>query len=62
MLFDSDDGSGQWVGLSFEARAQESSGGGVFLKFGEVIGIKHLHDLQAGLGFRDTPGLNAGLP
>jgi hypothetical protein len=23
-----------------------------------VVGIKHLHDLQAGVGFRDAPGLN----
>jgi hypothetical protein len=45
-----------------EARAQESSGGGVFLELGEVIGIKHLHDRQVGVGFRDTPGPNAGLP
>ena len=62
VLFDSDDGRGQWVGLILEPRAQESSGSRVFLEFGEVIGIKHLHDLQAGLGFRDTPGPSAGLP
>lgn len=61
VLFDSDDGRGQWVGLILEPRAQESSGSRVFLEFGEVIGIKHLHDLQAGLGFRDTPGPSAGL-
>jgi hypothetical protein len=48
--------------LILEPRAQESSGSRVFLEFGEVIGIKHLHDLQAGLGFRDTPGPSAGLP
>ena len=61
VLFDGDDGRSQWVGLIPKARAQESSGSGVFLEFGEVIGIKHLHDHQAGVGFRDTPGLNAGL-
>ena len=58
MLFDGDDGGGQRVGLILEARAQDSSGSGVFLKLGEVVGIKHLHDLQAGVGFRDAPGLN----
>ena len=58
MLFDGDDGGGERIGLILEARARESSGSGVFLELGEVIGIKHLHDLQAGVGFRDTPGPN----
>ena len=62
VFFDSDDGRGERVGLILEARAQKSSGGGVFLKFGEVICIKHLHDLQAGVGFRDTPGPSSWLP
>ena len=58
VFFDGDNGGGQRVGLILETRAQESSGSGVFFELGEVIGIKHLHDLQAGVGFRDTPGLN----
>ena len=62
VLFDSDDGGGQRVGLILQARAQKSSGSGVLLEFGEVVGIKDLHDLQAGVGFRDTPGPNVGLP
>ena len=62
VLFDGDDGRSQWVGLIPKARAQESSGSGVFLEFGEVIGIKHLHDLQARVGFRDTPGPSSWLP
>ena len=62
MLFDGDNGGAQRVGLILEARAQDSSGSRVFLEFGEVIGIKHFHDLQARVGFRDTPGPSAGLP
>lgn len=62
VLLDGDDGRGERVGLIVEACAQESSGSGVFLEFGEMIGIKYLHDLQAGVGFRDTPGPSSWLP
>ena len=61
VLFDSDDGRSQWVGLILDSRAQESSSGRVFLEFGEVVGIKHIHDLRAVAGFRDTPGPNSWL-
>lgn len=62
VLFDGDDSRGQKVGLILEANAQELPGSGVFLEFGKVVGIKHLHDLQAGIGFRDSPGPDASLP
>lgn len=62
MLFDCNNGRGQWLGLIIEARAQESSSGGVFLKLGEVVGIKHLHDFQAVVGFLDTPCPGSRLP
>jgi hypothetical protein len=62
VLLDGDNCGGQRISLILETRAQESPGSGIFLKFGEVLGIKHLHDLQAGVGFRDNPGPNVTPP